>query len=127
MKTVDKLLLRIASLFASSETLATGARLYRISNLRILTLNEFQGANSTLKVPDADRPPTGQGAIAPMYRTDANGRSTCAGYFAVQSTNGYVQRYYGGTYNGSGNGSSGIGATDKASGVAVWIIGGGTA
>ena len=126
MKTTEKLLLKIASAFASMETLATGARLYRIANLRILTLAEFQGANSTLKIPDADKPPTGQGAIAPMFRTDTNGRSTCTGYFTVQSTNGYVQRYYGGTYNGSGNGCSSIGATDKVSGVAVWTIGGGT-
>lgn len=121
-----KIVTKILSKFASVEELATGARLFRISNLRVLTLTEFQGANSTLAVPEADKPESGKGPLAPIFRTDSSGRSTTTGYMTVNSTNGYVQRYYAGTYNGSASGASNVSATDKVDGVAVWIIGGGT-
>ena len=125
MLDVKKLLIKtLGSLLASTETLATGATLVRFSNLRILVLNQFAGANSTLTIPTADRPSAV--VLAPLWRTDVNDRSTAVGYMAVYSTNGYVQRYYGGTYNASGSGASNVAATNKVSGVAVWAIGVGT-
>lgn len=123
MKTIDKLLFKIAERFALVEVLGTGATLIRISNLRILALTSFKGANSTLTIPAADRPSTV--VSAPALRTDANDRSTALGQLTVRPENGYVQRYYAGTYNASGSGVSNVAATDKTSGIAAWIIGGG--
>lgn len=40
----------------------------------------------------------------------------------IYHNTGYVQRYFGGTYNSSGAGVSNIGATDMSSGVAVWSV-----
>lgn len=123
MKTIDKLLFKIAERFALVEVLGTGATLIRISNLRILALTSFKGANSTLTIPAADRPSIT--VQAPALRTDANDRSTAMGILTVRPENGYVQRYYAGTYNASGSGVSNVAATDKISGIVAWIIGGG--
>lgn len=125
MKTIDKLLFKIAERFALVETLATKATLIRLSNLRILVLSGYQGANSTLAVPSADKP--SEGATGPTLRTDSTDRSTALGYVAVSSSNGYVQRYYAGSYNASGSGVSNVASTDKSYGIVAWIIGGGTA
>lgn len=123
MKTIDKLLFKIAERFALVETLATKATLIRLSNLRILVLSGYQGANSTLAVPSADKP--SGGATGPTLRTDSTDRSTALGYVAVSSSNGYVQRYYAGSYNASGSGVSNVASTDKSYGIVAWIIGGG--
>lgn len=123
MKTVEKLLLKIASAFASVEQLADQATLIRISNIRILILNFYSGANNALTIPEADRP--SENTRAPLYRCDSNYRSTAVGYFGVNHDNGYVQKYYGGTYNGSGSGASNVGSTDKVAGISIWTIGGG--
>lgn len=117
---MNDLLTKAISTLGTTETLATGAILIRFSNLRILELREYQGANSTLAVPDADKPSAN--VTAPTIRTDSNNRSTAVGYMTVQSNSGYVQRYYAGTYNASGSGVSNVAATDKTSGVAIWSV-----
>lgn len=101
-------------------TLATGATLYRIGSLRILTLTNYVGANSSLTVPSADRSSTD--ISAPIWRTDSANRSTAVGVMVIYHDTGYVQRFYGGSYNASGSGASNIGATDRSSGVAVWSV-----
>ena len=123
MLNVKKLMIKILESFAIVETLGTGARLIRLSNLRVLSLTSFQGANSTLTIPTADRP--GYAVYAPTLRTDSNDRSTAMGYLSINPNNGYVQRYYAGTYNASGSGVSNVAATDKSSGIIAWIVGGG--
>lgn len=105
---------------ATMETLDTNARLIRFFNVRVLQLVEFQGANSTLAIPADDRP--SNTVNAPIHRADSNGRSCCSGYMSISPTTGYVQRYYVGTYNASGSGISNVNATDKVSGIVIWIV-----
>ena len=124
MLNVKKILTKILKSLAVIENLGTGVTLIRVSNLRILCLNHFQGANSTLTIPTADRPSSP--VSAPTLRMDENNRSTAMGYMTVNASNGYVQRYYAGTYNAAGSGVSNIGATDRSSGIIAWIVGGGT-
>lgn len=120
MLNTKKLFLKMLESFAITETLDTGARLIRLANLRILSLTTYTGANSTLTIPLADRP--SHYVYAPTLRTDSNGRSTAMGYMSINPDNGYVQRYYAGTYNAAGSGVSNVAATDKSSGIAAWII-----
>ena len=122
MLNTKKLLTKVLTTTLGSEAeLATGARLVRFANLRVLNLNAYKGANSTLTIPEADRP--SHSITVPMFRTNTSDTATAVGYVAINSTNGYVQRYYGGQYNSS-NGVSNIGTTDKVYAVAAWIVGG---
>ena len=117
---MNDLLTKAISALGSEEELATGAYLIRFAKLRVLNLYAFKGANSTLTIPEADRP--SHSIAVPMFRTNTSDTATAVGYVAISSSNGYVQRYYGGTYNGA-NGISNIGSTDKVYAVAVWIVG----
>lgn len=121
-KTLTKIMAALNALVGSESELATGAYLIRFGNLRVLNLYVYKGANSTLTIPEADRP--SHSITAPLFRTNTSDAATAVGYVAINSSSGYVQRFYGGTYNSS-NGVSNIGATDKVYAVAVWIVGGG--
>lgn len=123
MLNTKKLFTKILTKMGVADTLATNATLIRFSNLRILVLSGYKGANSTLAVPSADKP--SGGAIGPTMRTDSADKSTALGYVSVNSSNGYVQRYYAGSYNSSGSGVSNVGANDKSYGIVAWIVGGG--
>lgn len=120
MLNTKKLFNKILTQMGVAEQLATKATLIRFSNLRILVLAGYQGANSTLSVPAADMP--SGSATGPTLRTDSTDRSTALGYVAVSSPNGYVQRYYAGSYNASGSGVSNVAATDKSYGIVAWVV-----
>lgn len=103
----------------TKETLATNAFLYRRGNLRILHLNGYSGAQSTLAVPAADAPsatvnvPSLVGGATNDYRL---------GQVAIYNDTKYVQRYYVGTYHSAGAGLSSVASTDKTFATAVWTV-----
>lgn len=102
---------------ASRETLATGADLIRMENLRILSLISYAGGNGALTIPQGDRPTTE--TFGMIMRRDANGRSVAFGFADIPS-GGLVGLYYAGTYNASGSGLSSATTSDRISGQITW-------
>lgn len=104
---------------ATKETLATNAFLYRSGNLRILHLNGYSGANSTLAVPAADAPTTTVNVPSLVAGATNDYR---LGQVGIYNDTKYVQRYYVGTYHSTGAGMSSVASTDKTFAVAVWTV-----
>ena len=103
------------------ENLAARATLYRIGRMRMLVLNEYVGANNTLHVESKDAPSIA--TTAPCIIRDANGRSIRLGQATVSASSPYyVQRYFAGTYNASGEGLAAVSSSDMTSATIVWSV-----
>lgn len=115
-----KLLTKILSSFGVITNLGTGADLIRLSNSRILVLNGYVGANNTLRLPAGDWPSVDVRGVA--LRRDSVGQGVAVGSITILSSNGYINRYYGASYNTVGQGLANIGATDQINGIAIWSV-----
>lgn len=104
-----------------TENLASRATLYRIGRMRMLVLNEYVGANNTLHVESKDAPSIA--TTAPSIVRGSNGLSVRTGQATVfASSPYYVQRYFAGTYNASGEGLAAVSSSDMTSATIVWSV-----
>lgn len=113
----------LMALVGTSETLATGATIYRNGKKRKLVLSGYAKTSSTFTLPSGDAPDTQIASVG--LRTNSDGRATALGQIAVRTT-GVVDFYYAGTYNATGSGLSNLATGDKISAVCEWVVGGGS-
>lgn len=99
----------------SVTVLATGATLYRIGDLRMLTLEDW--TPSTLTIPTGDRPSAK--AIGTGHR--ANGGVYITICRIEVATTGVVSAYNAGSYN-TGNGWSASISSDRLTAMAMWSV-----
>lgn len=110
----------LMALVGTSETLATGAILYRYGKRRKLVLSSYAKTSSTFTLPSGDAPDAQTTGVG--LRTNSDGRATALGQVVVRTT-GVVEFYYAGTYNATGSGLSNLATGDKISSVCEWIVG----
>lgn len=108
----------LKELATSYETLQTGMTLYRIGKLRILQLSECVGNTYSGLVPSGDRPSAR--VVGSLVVTNASNTNLRFGQIAVNSS-GDAYRSYASSYNTTTS-LSGLGSTDKGSGVAIWTV-----
>lgn len=110
----------LMALVGTSETLATGAILYRYGKRRKLVLSSYAKTSSTFTLPSGDAP--GAQTIGVGLRLNSDGRATAVGQMVVRAT-GVVDLYYAGSYNSASMGLSYLATGDKMSAECEWIVG----
>lgn len=106
--------------FPSIENLATNVMLIRMANLRVLVLNGYVGANNTLQLPVGDWPSVDVRGVA--LRRNSVGQAVAVGSITVFSSTGYINRYYGASYNAVGTGLANVDASDQINGIVIWSV-----
>lgn len=96
------------------QALSTGAVLFSIGSMRILSLSNCSTAPT---IPSGDRPKTTIGGTATVRHSNAN---YCIGYVEAKST-GVVEIYKVGSYNTS-SGISNLATGDTLNGTLSWSV-----
>lgn len=108
-------------LVGTSETLATGATIYRNGKKRKLVFSSYEKTANAFTLQSSDAP--SEQTVGVGLRTNSSGLGTALGQIAVRTT-GVVDFYYAGTYNAAGSGLSNLATGDRISAICEYVVGG---